>query len=320
MSASNQWYYANSRNEHQGPVDAAALVKKLERGELTPKTLVWREGMAEWQPLSSVQAQLAANPPDIGVSVANAPDTEETGAAAAASPDQQASPYTAPSSTLSVDDGKVVSGEGEIVHAGFWRRVAANMIDGLIINVVVVVLMSILAPLFGFGMLGVLGIPEPGMGVEAMAAGMLAFQALIQLVALALTATYYVWLHSSLNMATLGKMAVGIKVVRLNGERISVARAIGRYFAFILSSMTMGIGFIMAGLTQRKQALHDMICDTLVVDKWAFTDRPDLQQKGLGPVTIAVLVLFGVLMVFAFFVLIAVIVAGLSQLDPGAWK
>jgi len=314
MSARNQWYYANPRNEHQGPLDAGTLLGKLDRGELNAKTLVWCEGMAEWQPIADVEVQLRASvradngtgdtPPDVHA----APAQGDTGSA------ETASPYTAPSSTLSVNAGTVVAQRGDIVLAGFWRRVAANVIDGLIINTVSSIVLLILAPIFGIGLLGIFGLPGDGVGhPEALGAGFMLFQVVFQLLALILTGTYYVWLHSSLNMATLGKMAVGIKVVRPDGERISVARAIGRYFAFILSSMTLGIGFIMAGLTQRKQALHDMICDTLVVDKWAFTDRPDLQQKGLGAVTIVVLVLFGVFFVCVLLVVAAMIAAAVAQ-------
>jgi hypothetical protein len=93
--------------------------------------------------------------------------------------------------------------------------------------------------------------------------------------------------------ATLGKMAVGIKVVRSNGERLTKGRAFGRYWAMLLSSFTLGIGFLMAAFTERKQGLHDMICDTLVVDRWAFTDQPHLQRRELGTVTIVILVLTG---------------------------
>ncbi len=57
-------------------------------------------------------------------------------------------------------------------------------------------------------------------------------------------------------------MAVGIKVVRGNGERLTKARAFGRYWAMLLSSFTLGIGFLMAAFTERKQGLHDMVCDT----------------------------------------------------------
>ena len=113
------------------------------------------------------------------------------------------------------------------------------------------------------------------------------------------TAAYYAWFHASHSMATPGKMAVGIKVVRLSGERISLARGIGRYFATILSGLILGIGFLMAAFTDRKQALHDMICDTLVVDKWAFTATPDLQRRELGTVTVVVLAIFGVLLALA---------------------
>jgi len=318
-----QWYYASKHNEHQGPVDAATLRGKLERGELTANTLVWREGMAEWQPLSAVEAQLVAEIPVIpaipavDASAARAPDTAAGTAAPQATPDHTASPYAAPTSVLSVDDGKVASGGGEIVHAGFWKRAAANMIDSLIINSISSILLVILAPLFGIGMLELFGLPGGAGNPEALGVGFVLFQALFQLLSLTLTATYYAWFHSSLQMATLGKMAIGIKVVRLNGERLSVARAIGRYFAMILSAMTMTIGFIMAGLTQRKQALHDMICDTIVVDKWAFTDRPELQQKSLGAVTITVLVLSAVLFVGLFVFLMAVAVLAIMAAEGG---
>ena len=65
--------------------------------------------------------------------------------------------------------------------------------------------------------------------------------------------------------ATPGKMAVGIKVVRSDGERVSYLRAFGRYFAEILSGLIFLIGYIMAAFDDEKRALHDRICDTRVV-------------------------------------------------------
>jgi len=304
-----QWYYASTNNERQGPVGAAVIREKLAKGELNQQTLVWHEGMVEWQPLSSVQAELAAADSPPPVPDAPTADIATPAPESAAS----ASPYAAPSSTLSVGDGAVVSA-GEIVYAGFWKRVAANVIDGLIINAISFALMMILAPIFGLSALATFGIPEPGTDPEMMLAGLTGFQIVLQLVLMALTAAYFAWFHSSQHMATLGKMAVGIKVVRPDGTPITLARGIGRYFAFMLNSLTMGIGLVMAAFTGRKQALHDMICDTLVVDKWAFTDRPDLQQKNLGPITVVILVLFGVLMAFAFLMLFIVFVALIAQL------
>ena len=65
--------------------------------------------------------------------------------------------------------------------------------------------------------------------------------------------------------ATPGKMALGVKVVRPDGSGLTVGRAIGRYFAKMLSGMILYIGYIMAGFDSQKKALHDMICDTRVV-------------------------------------------------------
>lgn len=65
--------------------------------------------------------------------------------------------------------------------------------------------------------------------------------------------------------ATIGKKALGIKVVDLYGNRLSFWRSLGRYFAMILSYLSLFIGFILAGFTTKKQALHDMASGTLVV-------------------------------------------------------
>jgi len=308
-----QWYYANKNNERQGPVEAGVIRDKLSRGELNQDTLLWRDGMAQWQPVASVQAELAAadRPPFTPVEPPAATPAESSPIS-----DSPASPYAAPSSTLSVGDGTVASAvDGGIVYAGFWKRVAANIIDGMLVNAVSFALMMIIAPIFGLSALSMFGIPEGGWANPEAAVGLTAFEVILQLVLMALTMTYFAWFHSSQYMASLGKMAVGIKVVRADGTPITLARGIGRYFAFMLSSFTMGIGLVMAAFTGRKQALHDVICDTLVVDKWAFTDRPDLQQRGVGTVTIVVLVLFGVLMLLVFVMLMVAIAAAIAQLS-----
>ena len=75
----------------------------------------------------------------------------------------------------------------------------------------------------------------------------------------------------------------------------------------MLSGLILCIGYLMAAFTERKQSLHDMICDTLVVDKWAFTDHPEWQQRGLGTVTIVILSLFGVMVLVGLVALLAII-------------
>jgi uncharacterized RDD family membrane protein YckC len=72
-------------------------------------------------------------------------------------------------------------------------------------------------------------------------------------------------MESSTSQATFGKMACGLAVTDTYGNRISFGRATGRYFAKILSALTLGIGFAMVGWTRQKRGLHDFVAGTLVV-------------------------------------------------------
>lgn len=78
---------------------------------------------------------------------------------------------------------------------------------------------------------------------------------------------YYALLESSSMQGTIGKKILGIKVTNMLGQRISFGQASGRYFAKIISGLILAIGYIMAGFTEKKQALHDIIAGTLVVKK-----------------------------------------------------
>jgi len=74
-------------------------------------------------------------------------------------------------------------------------------------------------------------------------------------------------MESSELQATLGKMALGICVTDKYGNRISFGRATGRHFAKIISSLTLGIGYLAAAFTEKKQALHDIIAGCLVLKR-----------------------------------------------------
>jgi len=92
------------------------------------------------------------------------------------------------------------------------------------------------------------------------------------IIRIAIISTILQWLYFSLMessawQATLGKKALGLTVTDLEGRRISFGRATGRYFAKIISSLILFIGYIMAGFTEKKQALHDLIAGTLVLRK-----------------------------------------------------
>lgn len=272
----SQWYYADNANSRQGPVDDDALTRLQREGHVRWDTLVWREGMAEWRPLAEFAEQFQATGDSAGASL-------DLRSGSVVADDTPESPYAPPKAPL-MGTPQVHLG-GEIVYAGFWKRVAAYLIDSMIVGMI--------GGLIG-GMVG--GILGAAMFRSEAPAGLLAIQAVAQLLSLAAGATYFGWFHASSHQATPGKMAIGIKVTRGDGQRIGFWRGFGRYFALIVSSLTLCIGFMMAGFTERKRALHDMMCDTLVVDKWAYTDRPDLQRHELGTVATVVLVIGGLLM------------------------
>ena len=78
---------------------------------------------------------------------------------------------------------------------------------------------------------------------------------------------YEAFMLSSEWQATVGKRAMSIVVTGIDGKRISFARATGRHFAKILSTFLLCVGYIMAAFTAKKQALHDLLAETLVVQR-----------------------------------------------------
>ena len=78
---------------------------------------------------------------------------------------------------------------------------------------------------------------------------------------------YFAGFESSHLGATPGKWALGIYVTDMEGKRISFGKATGRYFGKIISGLILGIGYMMAGFTEKFQALHDMMANCLVWKK-----------------------------------------------------
>ena len=141
-------------------------------------------------------------------------------------------------------------------YGGFWIRFVAYVIDSAIVTIAFVAIMFLL------GM----------MGLELAGA---------QFIFVVLGILYWALMQSSKRQATLGKALCGLKVGGPNGERISVARALGREAAKIVSSLTFLIGYVIAAFTRNKQALHDFVATTYVV-----RDTP-----GRVPVAVALAVL-----------------------------
>ncbi len=288
------WYCADDAGQQQGPMPAAELVRLFHRGRLRLDTLVWREGLAEWRPLRDFSDELTLQQAPADSFHAPA-EPGPTVAAAASAPDRDDanSPYAPPVAALT--SPAPVHAGAEVVHAGFWKRVAASTLDGLLMTLVLLVVLAIGAALLGIGMKSV---------TDDLASGALGgfFILGIYVVPIVLQAIYFTWMHASGHQATLGKMAVGIKVVQGDGRRIGTGRSLGRWAGyFFMHLFTCGITSLISaftvGLGLRKQALHDMVADTLVVDRWAFTAHPERQRHELGAVTIAVIVLLALLAV-----------------------
>jgi len=95
---------------------------------------------------------------------------------------------------------------------------------------------------------------------------LLALEGIWALFNLIVSAVYETWMIGRFG-ATAGKMACSLLVVNSDGTKLSYQRALGRHFAKYLSSFTLGIGYIMAGLDEEKRSLHDRVCDTRVIKK-----------------------------------------------------
>ncbi len=148
-------------------------------------------------------------------------------------------------------------------YAGFWRRFVAHLIDQILVGVVAFMLFIPGLAVFGIGLGAGMMEESPG-AIGFILAAIAAYLAAIVLIVV-LQWLYFALMESSGKQATLGKLALGIVVTDLSGQRISFGRATGRYFGKIVSGMILYIGFIMAAFTDRKQALHDVMASTLVV-------------------------------------------------------
>lgn len=152
---------------------------------------------------------------------------------------------------------------GLVRYGGFWLRFVAVMIDGIILAIP----MAIIQRLLLGSMRASVFTPNPNATPDealAMLGPMFGLLGIAALVGIVLGCTYETFFVVKYG-ATPGKMALGLKVVRPDGSGIDVGRAIGRYFAKMLSAIIIYIGYIMAGFDAQKRALHDMICDTRVI-------------------------------------------------------
>lgn len=248
------WYYAINQKRN-GPVTEQEFQALAQAGTITADTLVWREGMPQWVRYAELQGGPGAP--------AGIPDGHMVCAV---------SGKVYPKSEMIEYEGKWVSAEHRdeffqrikeglpvnqeaLKLASFGVRFGAFLIDGVIQYLIGL----------GLNLLWIATIiktkPDPRDAFAAMRyAGALGSLNMIVLLG------YYLFFFLYFQ-ATPGMLAVKIKLVRPDGTKVTAGRLVGRYFARYLSSLILGIGYLMAAWDPEVRTLHDRICDTRVIRK-----------------------------------------------------
>jgi uncharacterized RDD family membrane protein YckC len=281
------WYYKDGELEI-GPVGKPELQDLLKKKVINGKTLIRSANSQEWKLLaemvsagkSNAQAQQPPSPPGAGPagssSMAMADDTS-------GEPDGRTPQPLAVCSQCgrSFPGDQVIEFEGQVIcaackpmfvqrlkegvivparhqYAGFWIRLAAKMIDGLILSLATWGVMIPFQLFFFTQFTRNTDTFNPAMFLGAMS--------IMMLLVFGIQAFYTTWFVGRF-AATPGKMACRLKVVLPDNGKVSYPRAFGRYCAELITSMTLTIGYIIAAFDVEKRSLHDRICSTRVVHK-----------------------------------------------------
>jgi len=235
----------NKSNVPTGPFTREQIAQKLKSGEMALSDLAFIEGFAQWTPLEQVLARVdsSAPPPPpitlpVAVPVAGVPTYS----------------YAA-----------TMQPPRHLVYAGFWLRVVAYILDRIIVGIPLFILDAVEDTAFIY--------LNPGQSLKYFDSSneinspflvLIGIQMIFGVVVYWL---YFAFQESSSAQATIGKRVLGLQVTDLAGNRIGFGLATGRFFGKIVSALILCVGFMMAGFTERKQALHDMMAGTLVVRK-----------------------------------------------------
>lgn len=269
------WYYAEGQQQ-RGPVSEAEIEGLVKSGTVGSDTLVWREGMANWQAYGQVKGAAPTGAAVPAAPVAGVVVCSQCGRAFAQDEvirygELWVCAACKPTFFQRLKEGAQLSSGLE--YAGFWIRFGAKFIDGLIMGAAVVLPIMIFAFVVGFraarAAQGDFALDPAGAlpnaasgGVENLMANVVGL--LVQLVLVVVHVVYSTFFLGRYG-ATPGKMACRLKVVDAEGGRIGYGRAFGRSCAEILSRLICLIGYIIAAFDEQKRTLHDHICSTRVV-------------------------------------------------------
>jgi uncharacterized RDD family membrane protein YckC len=280
-----QWYYAE-QGRQVGPLDEAALDNLVAAGIVRDDTLVWREGMGSWTSHASMRGpRNAGHSPVAAPAAPVAVMTQVCG--------ECGKPFwlgdlvpigpayiCAACKPIFLQRLREGGGQalGALHYAGFWIRLVARVIDGVLLTIV---RFAVLLPL------GLTSSVFPTAGTPTQnLAGPLRVAAFSSLLALVINLAYEAYFVSARG-ATIGKMVLGLKVVRADGTKVSTGLAVGRYFGMLVSDFTLLIGYVVAAFDSEKRALHDRMCDTRVVYANERITQLSLNKSALSKPTFA---------------------------------
>jgi uncharacterized RDD family membrane protein YckC len=232
--------------ERHGPYTESDIRQWLRSGQVSRDDLGWYEGLADWQPLSTLFADEVFRDEAIGT----------------APPSFSASPTASvlpPTTAATLED-----------YAGFWKRFAAWLLDYFLLLIPSGFILSFtnladeVRKLLATAMSG----EDTTAAVKEYAAAIHSAEpALLAIVLIGYF--YYAFLESSPWQATLGKLALDLRVTDLDGKRLSVGRSMSRNFVRLFNAITAFIPlvcYIAVAWTSRKQGLHDLLAKALVLN------------------------------------------------------
>jgi uncharacterized RDD family membrane protein YckC len=220
-----------------GPYSFDALRRMAATGQLSAVDFVWSAGMPDWAAAEAI--------PDLLPTDARGGGGQPVFPTQAENADN---PYAAPAAE---DSSFVFADTGPFEYADYLPRVGATILDGIFLALMTWI------PMFVVTIILIASLGED--------TGAVLGQLISNVFGFVVGVAYYVGFETSSKQATWGKQIVGIKVTDLEGRRISVGKAVGRYFAKILTGCTLGFGYLMPLFTEKKQTLHDLICGCLAV-------------------------------------------------------
>ena len=244
------WFYADG-SQKRGPFSEADFQNLFQTGVIRNESLIWREGMANWESYSKVMAAAGTNldpsaapPPLLGGEVV-------CGECQQMFPKDEVIRYgdnyvcanCKPIFVQKLKEGAILG--GALQYAGFGTRFGAKFLDGILLQLVGVGMNMLVGMIFSATAGAIYLLASVGAGVLVNAA----------------YNTFFVGKFG----ATPGKLAAKVRVVNADGSKVSYAKAFGRCMAEYLSGLILMMGYLMAAWDPEKRALHDRICGTRVI-------------------------------------------------------